>query len=122
MTVGEMREASVPRSGIRRLLAGRLALWVAFAVVHGALVALNLLAPGWPLGDVTAVYLNWAENAADGNARMGIDAPWVYPILAFAPMAASLAFGPEWYGQTWLAIVVLLNAVTFSILLGNRRL
>lgn len=122
MTVGEVREASMPRSGIRRLLAGRLALWVAFALVHGALVALNLLAPGWPLGDVSAVYLNWAENAADGNARMGIDAPWVYPILAFAPMAASLAFGPEWYAQTWLAIVVLLNAVTFSILLGNRRL
>jgi hypothetical protein len=122
MTVGDVREASVPRSGIRRLLAGRLALWVAFALVHGALVALNLLAPGWPLGDVSAVYLNWAENAADGNARMGIDAPWVYPILAFAPMAASLAFGPEWYAQTWLGIVVLLNAVTFSILLGNRRL
>jgi hypothetical protein len=122
MTVGEVREASVPRSRVRRLLAGRLALWVAFLLVHGALAALNLLAPGWPLGDVTAVYLSWAENAADGNARMGIDAPWVYPILAFAPMAASLAFGPEWYAQTWLAIVVLVDAIAFSILLGNRRL
>jgi hypothetical protein len=122
MMVGQVREASLPLSGIRRLLAGRLALWLAFAVVHAALVALNLRAPGWPLHDVTAVYLNWAENAANGNARMGIDAPWVYPILAFAPMAASLALGPEWYGKTWLAIVVLLNAVTFAILLGNRRL
>lgn len=122
MTVGGVREASVSRSMLRRLLSGRLALWVAFALVHGALVTLNLTAQGWPLGDVTAVYRVWAENAADGYVRMGIDAPWVYPILAFAPMAASLALGSEWYGQTWLAIIVLLDAVAFSILLGNRRL
>jgi hypothetical protein len=122
MTVGGVREASATRSRLRRLVAGRAALWAAFALVHVGLVVLNLEAPGWPLGDVTAVYRVWAENAADGYLRMGVDAPWVYPILAFAPMAASLAFGPEWYGQTWLAIVVLLNAIAFSILLGTRRL
>lgn len=121
MTVGGVREASAPRS-IRRFLGTRAALWIAFAVVHGALVWLNLTAQGWPLGDVTAVYRVWAENAADGYVRMGIDVPWVYPILAFAPMAASLAFGPDWYGQTWLAIVVLLDAIAFAILLGDRRL
>jgi hypothetical protein len=64
----------------------------------------------------------WAENAAAEYVRMGIDVPWVYPILAFAPMAASLVFGPEWYGQTWLAIVVLLDAAAFAVLLGTRRL
>ena len=122
MTVGGIGAASAPRSPIRRLLGGRAALWAAFALVHGALVWVNLVAPGYPLGDVTGVYRVWAENAADGYLRMGIDAPWVYPILAFAPMAASLAFGPEWYGQSWLAIVVLLHAVAFSILLGRRRL
>jgi hypothetical protein len=122
MTVGDVREVSVSRSMPRRLLSGRLALWVAFALVHGALVALNLTAQGWPLGDVTAVYRVWAENAADGYVRMGVDAPWVYPILAFAPMAAALAFGPEWYGEAWLGIVVLLDALAFSILLGTRRL
>ena len=121
MTVGGVREASAHRS-IRRFLATRAALWIAFAVVHAALVWLNLTAQGWPLGDVTAVYRVWAENAADGYVRMGIDVPWVYPILAFAPMAASLAFGPDWYGQTWLAIVVLLDAIAFAILLGDRRL
>ena len=122
MTVGGVHEASASRSIPRRFLAGRASLWVAFALVHGTLVALNLWAPGWPLGDVTAVYRVWAENAAAGYVRMGVDAPWVYPILAFAPMAASLAFGPEWFGQSWLAVVVLLDAVAFSILLGNRRL
>lgn len=121
MTVGGVREASARRS-IRRFFGTRAALWIAFAIVHGALVWLNLTAQGWPLGDVAAVYRVWAENAADGYVRMGIDVPWVYPILAFAPMAASLAFGPDWYAQTWLAIVVLLDAIAFAILLGDRRL
>lgn len=123
MAVGDVREASAPgRIRFRRFLGGRAALWVAFLVVHAALVMLDLFGQGWPLGDVVAVYRVWAENAAEGLVRMGIDVPWVYPILAFAPMAASLAFGPEWYGQTWLGIVVLLNAAAFSVLIGRRRL
>ena len=123
MTVGDLREASVSRGHrIRRFVGSRAALWLGFAIVHGALVWLNLAARGYPLGDVTGVYRVWAENAAAGYVRMGIDAPWVYPILAFAPMAASLAFGSEWYGQTWLAIVVVLDAAAFAILLGDRRL
>lgn len=108
--------------GIRRLLAGRGAIWIAFALVHVGLVALNLFAPGLPLGDVTGVYRIWAENAAHGYARMGIDLPWVYPILAFAPMAASLAFGGEWFGETWLALVTVLNGLTLSVLLGQATL
>ncbi|MFD4422771.1 glycosyltransferase 87 family protein [Agromyces sp. NPDC058484] len=122
MTVGGVPEASAPVGRLRRLLGGRTALWGAFGLVHAGLAWLNLAAMGYPLGDVTSVYRLWAENAADGYLRMGIDAPWVYPILAFAPMAASLAFGPEWYGQTWLAIVVILDAIAFAILLGARRL
>ena len=126
MAVGEVREArEAPvsrRDRTRRFLAGRGALWLAFAVVHATLIGLNLNGMGYPLGDVTGVYRVWAENAADGFVRMGIDVPWVYPILAFAPMAASLAFGPEWYAETWLGIVVLLNAAAFAVLLGDRRL
>ena len=90
--------------------------------MHATLIGLNLNGMGYPLGDVTGVYRVWAENAADGFVRMGIDVPWVYPILAFAPMAASLAFGPEWYAETWLGIVVLLDAAAFAVLLGDRRL
>jgi Glycosyltransferase family 87 len=122
MTVESVREASASRSRLRRFLGRRAALWIAFALVHLALVWLNLEAQGLPLGDVTGVYRVWAENAAHGYLRMGVDTPWVYPILAFAPMAASLAFGPEWYGETWLAIVVVLDAAAFSILLGTQRM
>ena len=123
MTAEDVREASAPgRNRVRHFLGGRAALWIAFAVVHAGLVVLNLYGQGWPLGDVVSVYRVWAENAADGYVRMGIDVPWVYPILAFGPMAAALAFGSAWYGQTWLAIVVVLNAAAFVVLLGTRRL
>lgn len=122
MTVGDLRVASDRSTRIRRILGSRAALWTAFLLVHALLVVLNLTAQGLPLGDVTLVYRVWAENAAAEYVRMGIDVPWVYPILAFAPMAASLVFGPEWYGQTWLAIVVLLDAAAFAVLLGTRRL
>jgi len=106
----------------RRFLAGRRALWIAFVLVHLVLIVVNLTAQGYPLGDVTAVYRVWAENAADGWVRMGIDVPWVYPILAFAPMAAALAFGSEYYAETWLAIVAVLDAIAFAVLLGQAAL
>lgn len=123
MTLGDEREATERRFGvIRRFLGGRTLLWTAFVLVHLALIGLNLYGQGYPLGDVTFVYRVWAENATDGLVRMGIDVPWVYPILAFVPMTAALALGAEWYSQTWLAIVSVLDAIAFSILLGNARL
>lgn len=126
MTGGGEREASAARVrravAVRRALAGRGALWTGFAVVHVLLAWLNLSAPGYPMGDVTGVYRIWAENASHGWLRMGIDAPWVYPILAFAPMAAAFAFGEAYIAQSWLAIVILLDAIAFSILLGRATL
>ncbi|MWB98833.1 glycosyltransferase 87 family protein [Agromyces seonyuensis] len=109
------------RRGIR-WLDRRAALWIGFLAVHGLLIWLNLAAPGYPLGDVTGVYKFWATEATDGWMRIGIDAPWVYPILAFAPMTAALALGPELYGLTWLLLASGLNAVVFGILLGRGRL
>ncbi|GAA1055709.1 hypothetical protein GCM10017608_23630 [Agromyces luteolus] len=115
------RRPGAPRRMTSRL-GGRTALWVAFGAVHVGLALLNLYAPGWPLGDVTAVYRVWAETAQLGFLRMGIDTPWVYPILAFAPMTAALAFGSAWYGVTWLGMVTVLDAIAFSVLLGRGRL
>ena len=124
MTAGGAGETSVTsHAGVwRRALGGRAALWVAFAIVHVALVALNLFAPGWALGDVESVYLMWTQQAANGWVRVGIDVPWVYPILAFAPMTAALAFGPDWYPITWLALMTILDGIALAVLLGRRRL
>ena len=120
MTDGGAAATSAP--ALARFFRGRAALWVAFVLVHAGLAWLNLTAQGQPLGDVTGVYLRWAENAVHGWVRVGIDMPWVYPILAFAPMTAALAFGSAWYAEAWLLMAALLNAVAFSILLGSARL
>ncbi|MCD2443987.1 glycosyltransferase 87 family protein [Agromyces sp. SYSU K20354] len=120
MTQRGEREATVRTVGVvRRFLGGRAALWAGFFLVHAALIGLNLFGQGQPLGDVSWVYRVWAENAVDGLVRMGIDVPWVYPILAFAPMTAALALGSESYAQTWLAIVTVLDAIAFTVLLGS---
>lgn len=97
----------------------RTALWVGFAAVHVLLIALNSWAPGLPLGDVTRTYVVWANHAQEGLSRMGIDQAWVYPILAFAPMALAMYIPFFDYGFSWLLIVTALDAAAFAILLGH---
>ncbi|WP_353809315.1 glycosyltransferase 87 family protein [Agromyces sp. SYSU T00194] len=100
----------------------RIALWTGFAAVHVAIVLFGLLAPGGAFLDVSWVYHDWIERAVDGGALVGLDEPWVYPILAIVPMAAAYVLGPERYLGVWLAIVALLDALAFAMLLGRRRL
>jgi hypothetical protein len=109
-------EAAPRRSVVRR--PGLL--WAGFVVVHAVLIALNLSGIGWPLGDVERVYLGWAEGTVAGTARLGVDAAFVYPILALAPILAALVFGAPLYALTWLGLVTLINAVAFGVLAGRR--
>ena len=98
--------------------AGRLLpLLTGFAFVHVALVALALHGPGYPLSDVDIVYLQWAQGIASNTVLVGITADFVYPILAAVPIVAALAFGPENYTATWLALVTLCNLAVFTLLL-----
>lgn len=95
-------------------------LWTAFVLVHGVLSLLALVGTGLPLGDVSIVYKGWMQTAVDGGAIAGIDTGWVYPILAWAPIAASWLFGAAGYDVTWLCIVALLDAAAFALLLHGR--
>ncbi|SEC02991.1 Protein of unknown function [Paramicrobacterium humi] len=99
----------------------RIALWAAFLAAHLVVAWLCLHAPGLPLGDVTLVYGPWLDQAFAGGPVVGIDLPWVYPLLAIAPMAASALFGMQRYGETWLLLVTGLDAIAFAVLLGNGR-
>lgn len=99
-----------------------MALWLGFVGVHTVLVLLCLHAPGWPMGDVEAVYKMWVGQAAGGGSQVGIDEPWVYPIVAYLPMALANILGPNLYVQMWLGLVVALNAVAFAVLSGGLRL
>ena len=117
----------MPESPAERLDAGlgvpapRVLLWAGFALVHGVLWWLCFASPGWPLGDVEVVYLGWASDAASGVDVVGITTGFVYPLLALLPILVPLAFGPDLYAATWLALVTLLNAGAFALLLGRGR-
>ena len=76
-----------PASTLRRVLGNRIALWAAFVLVHAELVWLALTGPGLPLGDVTLVYTTWMRTVDLSGYVVGIDGPFVYPILAIVPMA-----------------------------------
>lgn len=110
-----------------------LALWAGFLLVHAVLIALNVFGYGWPLGDV-GVYRFWTDQATGADYWVGIDAPWVYPILALVPMLAAqlgtqiadsipalspATVGPGAYVAGWLVTVTLLNAVGFGVLTGR---
>ena len=96
-------------------------IWSAFVLVHLWLGYLNLNAPGLPLGDVTIQYQYWAEQADIAKFDVGIDNAWVYPVIALLPMIAASAFGFANYAGTWLAMVFVLDAIAFALLVGWRR-
>ncbi len=92
----------------------RIAVWLAFVLVHLWLGLLNLYAPGQPLGDVTHVYPFWLDQGFGLGHWVGFQTPWVYPVLALVPMLAAGVFGFGLYASTWLSMVMLLNAVAFD--------
>ncbi|MCM6760969.1 hypothetical protein NB037_00935 [Rathayibacter sp. ZW T2_19] len=96
-------------------------LWGGFALVHLLLSVLALFAPGLPMGDVSIVYKQWMQTAVEGGGVAGIDTGWVYPILAWAPIAASWLFGAAGYDVVWLVLVALADAAAFGLLLHGRR-
>jgi len=129
--------AAVARPSGRLGLVGHpLVLWSAFVLVHAVLGVLNLRAPGYPLGDVTSVYRFWSEQAVSDGYWVGVDAPWVYPVLAIVPMLAARVAYPiaasvpalvpatldaGLYASTWLCLVLLLDLVAFGVLTGWGR-
>lgn len=121
MTVPNLTPVRAPAPGWRAGVANPAVLWSAFIVVHFWLGMLNLYAPGTPLGDVTIVYRFWTDQLVVAHYRVGIDAPWVYPIVAILPMLAARAFGMAQYAATWLTMVLFLDAVAFAMIIGWGR-
>ncbi|PPF60399.1 hypothetical protein C5C13_03655 [Clavibacter michiganensis] len=95
--------------------------WLAFALCHLWLITLDLIGPTSALTDVTEVYRVWMQEGMAGGGRVGVDLPWVYPILAAVPMLISLVGGTAFYGTVWLALVTSLDAAAFALLLRIRR-
>ena len=108
-------------NSIRLFTANRLILWCVFILVHLSLGLVNIYGPGLPMGDVTLVYKMWTDQAAVQNDLVGINGPWVYPILALIPMVLAASFGPSLYASTWLSLVMILNGIALGALTGWGR-
>ncbi len=117
---GDAGRSVRPRAGpgalILHLSRNPYALWCAFLLVHVVLWLCALLGTGMPLGDVTIVYLPWAQQAQHGYAFMGVTAPWVYPLVAMVPVLIPLLAGPDAYVVAWLSMVTVLDVVAFAVL------
>lgn len=105
----------------RAIASSPVVLWALFVIVHLWLGMLNLYGPGLPFGDVTIVYKFWSDQFAVAHYWVGVDSPWVYPVLAIAPMMLARLFGPDLYASTWLSMIMALDAVAFAFLLGGGR-
>lgn len=95
-------------------------LWTFFAVVHaGFLAALSTrILNGDVLSDVS-FYRQWAFDGLRDGYWVGIDAGWVYPIGALAPMVLAAVFGYSAYMFTWFLLFTALNAAGVAVL--SRR-
>jgi hypothetical protein len=105
----------------RRWFAHPATLWLAFAAAHVWTSWLNFAAANQPLGDVTGVYWLWVSQVLAGQDIPGITTPWVYPVVALAPLLLASLPGMATYPQNWLVMVSLLDALAFFYLVGGWR-
>ena len=106
---------------LQRAAAHPATLWSAFLLVHLAIAAFNLFdRTSNPIGDIRRVYFGWAQQSIGGTV-VGIDTPFVYPILALPPMLAAAALGWDAYAATWMLIAIAADACAFAVLLHAGR-
>ena len=110
-----------PRRLTARVAAHPVVLWSAFVLVHLVVGHAALTGPNQPMGDVWSVYRTWMQQGVGGGDWVGVDRPWVYPLLAAVPMLLARVGGDEHYGQAWLTIVLLLDAGAFAVLADRGR-
>lgn len=104
------------------------ALWGAFGLVHLVTAVAGWLYQSQPMGDVVLVYEPWSSAALSGGAIVGVTETWVYPQLALVPMLfAKILSTPliavmgvsEAYLIAWAALVTVLDAIAFAVLVGR---
>jgi hypothetical protein len=119
--VGRAARSGDRHARLMRFARDPYALWGAFLLVHVVLWLTALLGGGMPLGDVTLVYLPWAQLAQHGYAFMGVSSPWVYPAVAMLPILMPLLAGASAYVPAWLSLVTLFDLAAFAVLIRRRR-
>lgn len=81
-----------------------------FLALHGTalVVLLPQIAVGRAIGDLP-LYRDWAMAAFGGQGVIGLEADWVYPLLAWLPIGAANLLGARLYLLLWFAMTAGLN-------------
>ncbi|NYD67992.1 glycosyltransferase 87 family protein [Agromyces atrinae] len=86
-----------------------------------AIALLPLILAGGVEGDLP-LYREWAMRALEHDVWIGLDAPWVYPLLALLPIVVPALLGPYLYQAVWLAMLTAANGAALWVLTeGGRR-
>ena len=104
------------------------ALIAVFVLVH-VLLGIAGLIPGLtgptgvpvPFGDVIGAYRFWVDSWHRTGQLVGIDTPWVYPVLALVPMLAVSVAGDAAYGPVWVVLVTLLDVGALVLVARRSR-
>ncbi len=100
----------------------RAVVWVAFALVHAAVIWPGFTGDHAASWDVDQLYRWWAGRTLSGQAIPGITEGWVYPILAHAPILLVGAVSPLIdYTLGWGLLVTAMDAAAFAVLVGRGR-
>lgn len=88
--------------------------------MHALLAILSIPSVSDAYGDVLYVYPSWVERGEQGE-WLGVDVPWVYPLLAWAPILVADVLGPDALPLVWMLMVTALDAVALRMLLDVPR-
>lgn len=109
---------------IERLLRSRVALWTAFALVHGWIASVGtVLLPTRSFWDID-LYRWWMWQGLHEGVWPVLSGDWVYPAGAVVPMllpALVESADSRGYALAWTGLIALLNAVAVLVLLRVAR-
>lgn len=105
-------------SRLSALASRRWPIWVFFGIVHVGLGVWNLLPGNGPAGDVL-LYQFWYDEIWRSHVIVGINAGWVYPLAALAPIIVAGVGGDSVYLLFWCLLVTALNALGIGMLLRH---
>lgn len=96
-------------------------LLLAALFAHLFLIWSGLNSATTPMGDLPFAYWPWLQNMLQSSKWLGINAPWVYPYPALAPMLLSLLVNPNDFQAGWLTVVTIMNLLIVGSLAGWGR-
>ena len=99
----------------------RVGVWIAFALVHAAVIWLGFADGRAAAWDVDQLYRWWAWQTLHGEAVPGITEDWVYPVLAQLPILLAAVGMVEHYTLAWGLLVTAADAAAFALLVGRGR-